>query len=65
MLHPPHQRDALRTSPESLRNPEPNYFILGAKSFGRNSSFLMRLGFEQVRDVFTLLTGNPGLNFYS
>src|SRR5262245_38902911 len=23
--------------PETLRNPEPNYFILGAKSYGRNS----------------------------
>lgn len=50
--------------PESLRNPEPNYYILGAKSFGRNSQFLMRLGFEQVRDVFTLITGDAGLNLY-
>ena len=35
-----------------LRNPEPNFFILGAKSYGRNSQFLMRTGFEQVREVF-------------
>jgi thioredoxin reductase len=43
--------------PETLRNPEPNFYVLGAKSFGRNSQFLLRLGFEQVRDVFTLITG--------
>lgn len=50
--------------PETLRNPEPNYYILGAKSYGRNSQFLMRLGFEQVRDVFTLITGEPGLDLH-
>jgi thioredoxin reductase len=50
--------------PDSLRNPEPNFFILGAKSYGRNSHFLLRLGFEQVRDVFALLTGKPSLDLY-
>ena len=32
----------------TLLNPEPNFYILGMKSYGRNSSFLMRVGFEQV-----------------
>jgi thioredoxin reductase len=50
--------------PDSLRQPEPNFFILGAKSYGRNSSFLLRIGFEQVRDVFSLLTGKAGLDLY-
>lgn len=50
--------------PESLRNPEPNFYILGAKSYGRDAQFLMRIGFEQVRDVFTLITGNAGLDLY-
>jgi hypothetical protein len=50
--------------PESLRNPEPNFFILGAKSYGRNSNFLLRVGFEQVRDAFTLIAGKPGLDLY-
>ncbi len=40
---------------ETLINPEPNFFILGSKSYGRNSSFLMRVGWEQVADVFSLL----------
>ncbi len=39
--------------PESLLNPEPHFFILGAKSYGRNSQFLLRTGWQQVDDVFT------------
>jgi 2-polyprenyl-6-methoxyphenol hydroxylase-like FAD-dependent oxidoreductase len=34
-----------------LRSPEPNFFLLGAKSYGRNSEFLMRNGYEQVDEV--------------
>jgi hypothetical protein len=34
-----------------LRNPEPNFFLLGAKSYGNNSQFLMRAGYEQVSAV--------------
>lgn len=41
--------------PESLVNPEPGFFLLGAKSYGRNNTFLMRIGWEQVDDVFRLL----------
>jgi hypothetical protein len=48
----------------TLRNPEPNFYILGAKSYGRNSHFLLKTGFEQVRDVFTLITGKPDLDLY-
>lgn len=43
--------------PEVLKNPEPNFFILGMKSYGRNSAFLLRTGYEQIRDVFQILTG--------
>src|SRR5262249_51062843 len=48
----------------TLRCPEPNFFVLGAKSYGRNSAFLLRVGFEQVRDAFALITGKPGLDLY-
>ena len=41
--------------PDTLVNPEPNFFILGSKSYGRNSTFLMRVGWQQVDDVFSLL----------
>jgi cation diffusion facilitator CzcD-associated flavoprotein CzcO len=45
--------------PETLTNPEPGFFILGAKSYGRNSQFLMRIGWAQVTDVMGLLAA-PG-----
>ncbi len=50
--------------PDSLRNPEPNFYILGSKSYGRNSHFLLRIGFEQIRDVFRLITSKPELDLY-
>lgn len=50
--------------PDILKNPEPGFYILGAKSYGRNSAFLIRLGLEQIRDVFTLIAGDPGLDLY-
>jgi hypothetical protein len=40
---------------DTLTNPEPNFFILGAKSYGRNNTFLMRIGWEQVGEVFGML----------
>jgi len=40
---------------DTLTNPEPNFFILGSKSYGRNNTFLMRVGWEQVGEVFGLL----------
>ncbi len=43
--------------PDALTNPEPGFFILGAKSYGRNSQFLMRTGWAQVDDVFGTLLG--------
>ncbi len=50
--------------PTALRQPEPNFFILGAKSFGRSSQFFLRLGFEQVRDAFALITGDARLDLH-
>jgi len=34
-----------------LANPEPDFFILGHKSYGRNPNFLLETGFRQVEDV--------------
>jgi thioredoxin reductase len=57
--------DSLRpTGPAPLRLSEPSFFILGAKSYGRDSNFLLRIGLEQVRDVFALIAGKPGLDLY-
>ena len=43
---------------ETLVHPEPGIFILGIKSYGRRSDFLMRVGWEQVDEVFGLLAGH-------
>jgi hypothetical protein len=48
---------------EVLRNPEPNFYILGMKSYGRNSKFLIHVGLQQVVDVFTLIEQDWGLSF--
>ena len=46
---------------DALRNPGPDFFILGAKSYGRNSTFLMRVGWQQVDEVFALLHRLPAI----
>ena len=33
---------------ETLLNPEPGFYILGSKSYGRGSAFLLKIGYEQV-----------------
>ena len=40
---------------DALRNPEPRFFVLGSKSYGRNNTFLLRVGWEQVDAVFAAL----------
>ncbi|TVR65345.1 MAG: hypothetical protein EA422_04485 [Gemmatimonadales bacterium] len=39
---------------ETLVNPEPGFYILGDKSYGRNSTFLLQIGWAQVDEVFSL-----------
>jgi hypothetical protein len=38
-------------SADLLSNPEPGFFILGSKSYGRNSSFLLRQGLQQIDSI--------------
>jgi hypothetical protein len=45
---------------DTLVNPEPRFFILGAKSYGRNSAYLMRVGWQQVDDAFGVLAESFG-----
>ncbi len=40
---------------DTLKNPEPGFFILGAKSYGRDSRFLLRIGLEQIQSAFDLI----------
>lgn len=41
--------------PEQLVSPEPRFYVLGAKSYGRNSAFLLKLGHAQVEAVVAML----------
>jgi len=48
---PPHGVD-------ELSHPEPGYWAVGAKSYGRAPTFLMATGFEQVRSIAAALAGD-------
>ena len=50
--------------PQSLVSPEPNFYILGTKSYGRNSQFLIAAGLVQIRDLFTLIGDRDDLDLY-
>jgi hypothetical protein len=41
-----------------LAHPEPGYYAVGAKSYGRAPNFLMATGYEQVRSVVAALVGD-------
>jgi hypothetical protein len=43
---------------EALRHPEPDFYVVGMKSYGRAPTFLMLTGYEQVRSVAAALTGD-------
>ena len=47
---------------ETLRNPEPGLFVLGAKSYGRNPNFLLAIGHEQIRDVLDVVGAEAGVD---
>ncbi|MCZ6778997.1 MAG: hypothetical protein O7F16_08495 [Acidobacteria bacterium] len=50
---------------DSLRNPEPDFFILGAKSYGRNPHFLLTVGHAQIRDAFRAIESDENLDLYA
>lgn len=41
-----------------LRQPEPNFYVAGVKSYGRAPTFLMATGYEQVRSIVAYLDGD-------
>ncbi|MEU8815275.1 FAD-dependent oxidoreductase [Actinoplanes sp. NPDC048796] len=48
---PPHGVD-------QLAHPEPGYYAIGSKSYGRAPTFLMATGYEQARSVVAALAGD-------
>lgn len=43
---------------DELAHPEPGYYIVGMKSYGRAPTFLMATGYEQVRSITAALVGD-------
>ncbi len=46
------------TGAADLAQPEPDFYLLGAKSYGRAPTFLAMTGYEQVRSVVAMLAGD-------
>ena len=46
------------TGAAELAHPEPGFFIVGAKSYGRAPTFLAMTGYEQVRSVTAAIAGD-------
>lgn len=43
---------------EELKHPEPNFYIIGMKSYGRAPTFLLLTGYEQARSVVAAIAGD-------
>jgi hypothetical protein len=41
-----------------MKHPEPDYYAVGMKSYGRAPTFLLLTGYEQVRSVVAALAGD-------
>jgi hypothetical protein len=49
----------------SLSTTEPDFYILGAKSFGRDSRFLICDGLDQIRALFAIIGDRADLDLYA
>ena len=43
---------------EELRHPEPGFFVVGMKSYGRSPGFLLSTGYRQIQSVVSALVGD-------
>lgn len=43
---------------DELKHPEPDFYIIGMKSYGRAPTFLMLTGYEQARSVVAAIAGD-------
>ncbi|MCE9606134.1 MAG: lysine N(6)-hydroxylase/L-ornithine N(5)-oxygenase family protein, partial [Planctomycetia bacterium] len=49
---------------QALLNPEPDFYVLGSKSYGRRSDFLLAAGHDQIRALFTIIGDRETLDLY-
>jgi hypothetical protein len=45
----------IEVAPKDLQSGEPNFFVAGIKSYGRNPGFLLQSGYDQLDGIFSLL----------
>ena len=55
----------LDSADDLYNNPEPNFFIIGAKSYGRSTNFLLQKGHDEIRTIFKQITHDPNLDLYN
>ena len=58
------QRDASTDATTPITS-EPGFFVVGIKSHGRNSDFLLADGLQQVRDAFAVIADREELDLYA
>ena len=51
--------------PAELLTGSPTFTVLGAKSYGRDSRFLISRGLQQIRALFTIIGDREGLDLYA
>jgi hypothetical protein len=49
---------------QSLLNPEPDFYVLGSKSYGRRTDFTIADGHAQIRALFTIIGDRETLDLY-
>lgn len=49
---------------DTLKNPEPGFFILGRKSYGRSEGFIPAIGLGQIVEAFATIEQKPDLDRY-
>ncbi len=59
--------DSNASSPpaELLLTPEPDFYVLGAKSVGRDERFTIAAGLLQIQQLFTIIGDRADLNLYA
>jgi len=46
----------IEVAPKDLQSGEPNFFVVGIKSYGRKPGFLLQSGYDQLDGIFSLLS---------
>ncbi|QDU25253.1 Ferredoxin--NADP reductase [Anatilimnocola aggregata] len=64
-VEPDFATGGLRDPGTKLIQPEDNFYLLGAKSFGRQTGFLFRDGLAQIQQLFAILGDRPTLDLYA